>query len=550
MPASPDPKDIDFYTILGLDRSARPDDAAIKKGYRKEALKWHPDKNPDDAERASERFKRISKAFAVLSDPRLRQRYDRFGEAGLGDGSGGSGGGGSGGGGFGPDGFGDPFDFFRNMFGRGGGGGGPRGGPGGPWGGGRGPFGSGDPFGAGGGGSGGGFGGVGREPRTRIHQHTCPVTLSDIYCKRVKHLRLTKQVVVDRSGARARTEGTRVCNACGGLGRRRVTRRSGYVLQQFEADCDLCRGKGRTLLEGYAVRQEQVTLDVELKDWARKNGRYRFEDTGGDLFAARWDTVVTIQIQPHPRFKRKGRDLITTVTLDWRESLFGFRRVLRHLDGTLFLIEEVGRESGGGEHSSDDGETNKKKKNNNKERAAVPEKKTAKKAAKGGWPWSSSSNSSSSSSSSSSSRSGNNRSKGSGGRSGGAAAPPPAKRVTHPGALRRIAGKGLDDLTGTGDLYVSFSVRWPTSLGEDAAAVSALAEAAGWTVPTVEALCADIPGKDSASAPDDGGGNNDGGGNADNIEVVAMEDAEDNGDGDEDGDDADREDEYSTRSRL
>src|SRR5690606_5135829 len=81
----------DYYDILGVSKSASADD--IKKAYRKLAIKYHPDKNPDDKE-AEEKFKEAAEAYEVLSNPEKRQRYDQFGHAGAQGGFGGYGGGG------------------------------------------------------------------------------------------------------------------------------------------------------------------------------------------------------------------------------------------------------------------------------------------------------------------------------------------------------------------------------------------------------------------------------------------------------------------------
>ena len=96
----------DFYEILGVSRDASPED--LKRAYRKLAVKYHPDKNPDDKE-AEENFKKVSEAYEVLKDSEKRRRYDQFGhDAFRGGGAGGPGV--------------DPFDLFRDVFGGGGGG--------------------------------------------------------------------------------------------------------------------------------------------------------------------------------------------------------------------------------------------------------------------------------------------------------------------------------------------------------------------------------------------------------------------------------------------
>ncbi|CAE8593385.1 unnamed protein product, partial [Polarella glacialis] len=104
----------DYYRMLGVGRGASPQQ--IKKAYRKLSLKWHPDKNPDKKEAAQKKFMEISTAYEVLSDPKTKAKYDKFGEAGLKENGGGSGGGRPGG----PD----PFEMFKSFFGGGGGGGG------------------------------------------------------------------------------------------------------------------------------------------------------------------------------------------------------------------------------------------------------------------------------------------------------------------------------------------------------------------------------------------------------------------------------------------
>ena len=100
----------DYYEVLGVDKSANED--ALKKAYRKLAIKYHPDKNPGDAE-AEEKFKEIAEAYDVLSDPQKRQRYDQFGHAGVG-GASGAGGFGGFGGGMSMD---DIFSRFGDIFG-------------------------------------------------------------------------------------------------------------------------------------------------------------------------------------------------------------------------------------------------------------------------------------------------------------------------------------------------------------------------------------------------------------------------------------------------
>jgi curved DNA-binding protein CbpA len=109
----------DYYKILGVRRDA--DEKALKKAYRKLAMKHHPDKNPGNEEKAQKKFMAVSSAYEVLSDPKKRKVYDQFGEEGLKAGGGGTGAGGRGGGGGAQFHFSgkDPFEMFNSMFGGG-----------------------------------------------------------------------------------------------------------------------------------------------------------------------------------------------------------------------------------------------------------------------------------------------------------------------------------------------------------------------------------------------------------------------------------------------
>ena len=176
----------DFYDILGLSRGAS--ESEIKKAYRKLAMKWHPDKNQDNKEYAEKKFKSVSEAYEVLSDPKKKELYDQFGEDGLKDGFGG------GGGGFHAS---NAEDIFAQFFGGGMGGG----------------MGGGHPFG-GMGGMPGGFGGMGgdfgrngmggmgggpsrQQPRKKAdpNEQELKLTLEEMYYGVTKKLKHTRTVI-------------------------------------------------------------------------------------------------------------------------------------------------------------------------------------------------------------------------------------------------------------------------------------------------------------------------------------------------------------------
>lgn len=279
----------DYYKILGVPKTA--DDEQLKKAYKKLALKWHPDRNPDNKDEANRRFKEISEAYEVLSDKNKRAIYDQFGEEGLksGMGAGGEPGGGGGGHPFGAGGFPGGSFYFTSSGRPGGRGGAFR------------PssaddifrqfFGGANPFmdmdmeeedyhhrhhhhgGAG------GFRGFGApEPVRKI----LPCSLEDLYCGTTKKLRVTRKLM-DASGK--------------------------------------------------AIPSEKI-LTIEVKPGWKSGTKIKFAGEGDELPDGRsQDIEFILQENPHPTFKRDGDNLITDIHLTLLESLTGFSRPLRMLDG-------------------------------------------------------------------------------------------------------------------------------------------------------------------------------------------------------------------------
>jgi DnaJ family protein B protein 4 len=247
----------DFYDTLGISRGAS--DSEIKKAYRKLAMKWHPDKNQDNKEAAEKKFKAVSEAYEVLSDPKKKDKYDQFGEDGLKDGFGGGGPGM------------DPHDIFSQFFGGGGGGfggGGFGGMPGGGFGGGG--------FGGMPGGMGGGFGGMhghghggqSSRPRKKAEpiEQVLRLTLEEMYYGVQKNLKLT-----------------------------------------------------RTVLRGGGEQRISETLSIDVKPGWKKGTKITFPEKGDEapgVIAA--DIVFVIDEKRHPQFERDGNDLVKTVKVDLR----------------------------------------------------------------------------------------------------------------------------------------------------------------------------------------------------------------------------------------
>ena len=189
-----------YYDILGVSPDAT--ETELKKAYRKQALKYHPDKNPD----AGDKFKEISQAYEVLSDKDKREIYDEFGEQGIKEQGGGRGGGG----------FSSPMDMF-NMFFGGGGGGGP------------------------------GMSNGRSRAKTKPIVHKLGVTLEDLYNGKKKKLAANRDL---RCGDCDGKGGTKVetCGDCRGRGMKVMTKQIGPgMMQQMQAPCNKCATRGEVV---------------------------------------------------------------------------------------------------------------------------------------------------------------------------------------------------------------------------------------------------------------------------------------------------------------
>ena len=303
----------DYYEVLGVARGAS--ESELKKAYRKLAMECHPDRHPDDPA-AEERFKQVSEAYAVLSDPDKRARYDRFGHAGIG-GPGGAGPGAD----FGDLGnFGDLFnDLFGDIFGGGGGRGGSR---------------------------------RGRGQRGADLRYNLEISLDDVLngCEpRLKIPRMNRCGTCSGSGAAegsrparcGRCEGTgqlvfqqgffrvnRPCDACGGAG------------EVITDPCATCRGSGR--VEGQQTIQVKVPPGIE--DGARL--RVTGEGEAGVAGGPPGDLYVVIVLRDHPWFKRDGTDLHLEVPVPFVQAALGGEIEVPTLDGKVSLAIPEGTQPG------------------------------------------------------------------------------------------------------------------------------------------------------------------------------------------------------------
>jgi molecular chaperone DnaJ len=309
----------DFYELLGVSSGASADE--IKKAYRRRARELHPDANPDDAE-AEAKFKEVARAYQVLSDDQQRQRYDQFGEAGVG---GGAGGGQSAD--FGAGGLGDIFDAF---------------------------------FGGAGGGS--PFGGGGRQrgpsgpPRGQDLEIVADLTLEQAVFGDQISVELKLPVRCDDCDGSGAGEGTKPvsCSDCGGTGQVQRVRQSllgqmvtaspcgrcGGMGEVISTPCPACRGQGRVTVD--KTYQVDVPAGVDTGSTLRLTGRGAAGPRGG----GNGDLYVHMRVSPHERYVREDNDLITDVGISIAQAALGTSLSLETLDGAEDLVVPAGTQPG------------------------------------------------------------------------------------------------------------------------------------------------------------------------------------------------------------
>lgn len=312
----------DFYEVLGVSRTATAEE--IKKAYRKLAIKYHPDKNPGDKE-AEEKFKELAEAYAVLSDPEKRRRYDRFGHAGT-QGAGG---------GFGFD-FND-FDlsdalrqFMEEGFG----------------------FGFGDIFGGGG----------GRSKRRRKSrqgsdlQIKLKLTLEEIATGVTKKIKVRKKVPCPECNGTgsAKYSKTVVCPVCHGSGEIRQVSRSLFGQFVNVTTCSRCNGEGQIIenpchtCHGTGLIDGTKTIEVNIPAGVT-TGNYlslKGEGNAGVRGGQPGDLIVHIEEVPHEYFQRQGDDVILVLPISFPLAALGGTVEVPTLTGKAKLKISPGTQSG------------------------------------------------------------------------------------------------------------------------------------------------------------------------------------------------------------
>lgn len=315
----------DYYDVLGVSKGA--DASEIKKAYRKLAVKYHPDKNPDDRT-AEDRFKEATEAYEVLRDPEKRKLYDQYGHAGVGAGQGFGGGGFGGGAGMEFD-LSDALRAFMRDFGGGGG--------------------FGDFFGETGG------GGRGRSNRGRDLQIRVELTLEEIANGVDKKVKLQKQVrcsTCDGSGA-AKGSSAQSCEQCGGAGQVRRVQRT--LLGQFMnvTTCPQCHGEGQVISEpcrdcnGTGTVRGRESVDVHIPAGVSGGNYLTLKGHGdaGERGSAAGDVYVVIEEKEHDLFERHGDDLLLNVPVSMVDLALGTKVQVPTVDGRVSLKIPAGTQS-------------------------------------------------------------------------------------------------------------------------------------------------------------------------------------------------------------
>eukprot|EP00794_Sanderia_malayensis_P014215 gene14215-15698_t len=287
-------KETHYYDILGVTPTATNDQ--LKKSYRKLALKFHPDKNPE----GTEKFKEISQAYEVLSDEKKRKIYDQGGEQALKEG------------GIGGE-FHSPFDIFDMFFG-----GGRRRQP-------------------------------GEKQRGRDTVHQIKVTLEDLYNSTTRQLALQRNVICSGCNGIGGKEGSvEKCKTCQGSGIFVKLRQIGPgMVQQIQQPCHECGQTGEKIKEkdrckkcnGKKVIREKKILECHV-DKGMKDGQ-KITFTGEADQAPNTepgDIIIVLDEQEHEVFKRNGSDLMMKMEVTLVEALCGFKKTVKTLDGRTLLI--------------------------------------------------------------------------------------------------------------------------------------------------------------------------------------------------------------------
>lgn len=302
----------DFYEILDISKSATPEE--IKKAYRKMAIKWHPDKNPENKEEAESKFKEITEAYEILSNQEKRDIYDKYGHEGLSNDGGQS------------------ADFMEDMIKR--------------------MF-----------GMGGMMGGDSDDEEVAPIQIIENCTLEELYTGKKVKRKITRHSLCNKCNGMGTNDGIEhVCKKCKGSGVVIRNIQSGFMVQVVQEKCKDCMGTGIDKsctkcpkCKGTRANKEEVEISCDIPKGAYEKYTIEIENMGNEIpqnerkGKNRSDVNIIVNELPHNVFKRsfiiKGKkeypdpaDLLMELEIDLAESLCGFQKKIKHLDGSEFTI--------------------------------------------------------------------------------------------------------------------------------------------------------------------------------------------------------------------
>jgi len=303
----------DYYEVLGVDRGASDQD--LKKAYRRLAHQFHPDKNQSDPE-AEEKFKEAAEAYAILSNSDQRQRYDRFGHAGVSSSAANAS--------WGAPGFGGIEDILGDLFGFG------------------------DVFGAGGRGS----SRRSSSQRGADLRYDLEITLEQAAEGLTAQLRIPKLETCETCTGSGAKPGTKpeVCRTCQGAGQVRfqqgffsVSRTCSTcrgVGQVISSPCETCRGAGRV--------EHEKSIEVKIPAGVETGSRLRLQAEGqsGMLGGAPGDLYVVIHVAEHEQFERQANNLYSSIPITFAQAALGAEVIVKTLDGEQSLKVPAGTQTG------------------------------------------------------------------------------------------------------------------------------------------------------------------------------------------------------------
>jgi molecular chaperone DnaJ len=304
----------DYYEVLGVSRGAN--EAEIKSAYRKLAVRYHPDKNPGDAE-AEEKFKEAAEAYSVLSVAEQRARYDRFGHAGVSSSAGAQAN-------WGAQGFGGIEDILGDLFGFG------------------------DVF--GGGRAAGGRRGAAQ--RGADLRYDLEMTLEEASEGMTAQLRVPRLEACDACKGSGAAPGTQpeTCSGCNGTGQ--VRYQQGFF--SVARTCGQCRGAGRVIrtpceqCKGAGRVEREKQIEVKIPAGVETGSRLRLAGEGeaGAQGGPAGDLYVVIHVKEHELFERQGNNLYASVPVTFAQAALGAEVSVQTLDGQESLKVPAGTQTG------------------------------------------------------------------------------------------------------------------------------------------------------------------------------------------------------------